>query len=262
MEKMMLPALFISHGSPQLMTMNNSTTNFLKKVSSTYKRPKYILVISAHWVTNNIKILYTKSPSLIYDFYNFPKELYELTYNANSSIEKSDEIISLLEKGGFSVEKDTKRGGFDHGVWSPLRFLYPNAEIPVIQLSLPYNLNQYELYKVGEILKELREDTLLIASGSITHNLRDLSWGDENSQVKSYAKKFHDWLIKKLENAEYKLLLDEFATAPYLKLNHPTLDHILPLFIVLGSSSNKKGESLHNEYMYGNLSMDTIIFKE
>ena len=119
----MLPSIYISHGSPMIMVRDNTTTNFLKNLPSIFEEPKFILVISAHWVTKNLNILYEESPSLIYDFYGFPKELYELKYDASSSKEKSDEIISLFESNGMKIEKDTSRNGFDHGVWSILRFM-------------------------------------------------------------------------------------------------------------------------------------------
>lgn len=258
----MLPSLYISHGSPGLMIMNNNTTKFLEELPSKFEKPKFILVISAHWVTNNLRILYEENPSLIHDFYNFPKELYELKYNAKSSLEKSDEVINLLNKNGFDVEKDDFRGGFDHGVWSPLRFMYPKADIPVLQLSIPYTFSQYELFKLGEALQNLREDTLIIASGAMTHNLMDITWDENTNEIKRYAKDFRDWIVEKIENGKYEQLLNFYKEAPFVKNNHPSLEHFLPIFIPLGSSKTKKGESLHNVFMYGNQSMDTIIFKE
>ncbi|WP_321313709.1 class III extradiol ring-cleavage dioxygenase [Halarcobacter sp.] len=258
----MLPSIYISHGSPQLMIMKNNTTEFLNTLSTKFEKPKYILVISAHWVTNNLKVLYEESPSLIYDFYNFPKELYKLTYPANSDLKKADEILNLLINEGFEVEKDYSRGGYDHGVWSPLRFMYPKADIPIIQLSLPYTFNQYQLFKLGEALQSLRKNTLIIASGAITHNLRDSDWIEDSKHIKDYAKDFHDWVVENSKNGDYKTLLDIESKAKDFRQNHPTPEHFLPFYITLGNSKNKIGESLHDVYMYGNQSMDTIIFKE
>jgi 4,5-DOPA dioxygenase extradiol len=257
----MLPSLYISHGSPALMIMNNNTTKILKELSSKFDKPKYILVISAHWVTNDLKILYKESPSTIYDFYNFPKELYELSYEAKSDLRKSDEITNLLKSNGFEVGKDSLRGGFDHGVWSPLSFLYPKADVPVVQLSLPLSYDSKRLFDLGEVLKKLREDTLIIASGSMTHNLADINWDENSTTVKSYAKEFRDWIVNKIEIGDINSLINYKIKAPYLRQNHPSEEHFLPLLVALGSSTNHIGESLHNEFMYGNLSMDTIIFK-
>jgi len=257
----MLPSLYISHGSPMLMMMNNQSTKFLKELSSTFDKPKYILVISAHWVSNNLKILYEDKPSTIYDFYNFPDELYDLTYEAPSSKEKNDEIVKLLDSNEIQIEKDISRGGYDHGVWSPLKFLYPNADIPIIQISLPYNYDAKKLIHLGEVLSNLRENTLIIGSGSLTHNLKGMN-RDENSYVKPSAKAFRDWIVEKIENADIESLINYRREAPFLGENHPTLEHLLPLFVSFGASKNKVGKSLHDVYMYGNLSMDTIIFKD
>jgi 4,5-DOPA dioxygenase extradiol len=124
-------------------------------------------------VTKNLKILYEESPSLIYDFYGFPNELYNLKYEAQNDIKKSDEIISLFEESGITIEKDDFRGGYDHGVWSVLRFMYPDADVPVLQLSIPQTFTEEDYIKMGEILQPLRENTLIIGSGSLTHNLMD-----------------------------------------------------------------------------------------
>ena len=258
----MLPSIYISHGSPSLALTENSTTNFLKNLPKSFETPKYILVISAHWITRNLKILYKERPSTIHDFYNFPQELYELTYNAPSSKEKNDEVINLLQSNGIEIQKDYSRGGYDHGVWSPLRFLYPKANIPIIQISLPISYDAKELIHLGEILSTLRDDTLIVASGSITHNLRDIVWDENLTEIKPYAKIFKDWVVEKIENADIDSLIKYKSEAPYLSHNHPSLEHFLPLFVTLGASKNKTGKSLHDVYMYGNLSMDTILFED
>lgn len=257
----MLPSIYVSHGSPSLMIENNKTTNFLRSLPSLFDQPKYILVISAHWVTESLEILTKSESSVIYDFYNFPKELYEQEYPANSDSKKEDEIIELLQNNSISVTKNSNRVGYDHGVWSPLSFMYPNADIPVIQLSLPMSYSAEELINLGKVLYPLRKNTLILTSGSLTHNLSLLDFGNENAKVQDYVKIFHDWMIEKLENGDTQSISKSLQIAPYLRKNHPSLEHLLPLFISYGASKNNVGESLHDEYMYGNLSMDTIIFK-
>jgi len=254
----MLPSIYISHGSPMIMVRDNTSTNFLKNLPSIFEEPKFILVISAHWVTKNLNILYKESPSLIYDFYGFPKELYELKYDASSSKEKSDEIISLFESNGMKIEKDTSRNGFDHGVWSILRFMYPKAEIPVLQISIPQEFSSEDFLKMGEILHLLRDNTLIIGSGALTHNLKDVNWDEETKDIKEYAIKFHDFIVENLKNGNHKKL---FERAPFLQQNHPTLEHLIPLLVNIGSSKDKIGINLNDVYLYGNQSMDTIIFK-
>ncbi len=258
----MLPSLYISHGSPALALMKNNTTKFLEELPKSFETPKYILVVSAHWVTRNLKILYEEKPSTIHDFYNFPQELYELNYNAPSSKEKNDEVINLLQSNGIEIQKEYSRGGYDHGVWSPLRFLYPKADIPIIQISLPMSYDAKELIRLGEVLYTLREDTLIVASGSITHNLRDIVWDENLRDIKPYAKIFKDWVVEKIEKADIESLLNYRKEAPYLSHNHPTLEHFLPLYVSLGASKKRVGKSLHDVYMYGNLSMDSILFEE
>ena len=258
----MFPSLYISHGSPALCIMENSTTSFLKNLSSNFDEPKFILVVSAHWLTKDLKILYEESPHTIHDFYNFPKELYQLKYEAKSDLNKCDEIINLIENSGIEIEKDISRGGFDHGVWSPLSLIYPNADIPIIQLSLPVNFDSKKLFELGVVLNKLREDTLIIASGAMTHNIMNSNWEDENAKPTSYAKEFRDWVVENIQKGNVESLLNYEKEAPNLQKNHPSKEHFLPLFVTFGASNNHIGESLHDIYMYGNQSMDTIIFKK
>jgi 4,5-DOPA dioxygenase extradiol len=257
----MFPSLYVSHGSPALSIMENSTTSFLKNLSSNFDEPKFILVVSAHWLTKDLKILYEENPHTIHDFYNFPKELYELKYEAKSDLKKCDEIINLIENSGIKIEKDTSRGGFDHGVWSPLSLIYPNANIPIIQLSLPLNFDSKQLFELGVVLNKLRNDTLIIASGAMTHNIMNSNWEDENAKPTSYAKEFRDWVVKYLQAGDFNTLLD-YNKAPYMIQNHPSKEHFFPFYVVLGASSNHIGKSLHDVYMYGNQSMDTILFEK
>lgn len=258
----MLPSIYISHGSPALMLSNNETTKFLTELPKSFKTPKYVLVISAHWVTNNLKILYEENPFTIYDFYNFPKELYEFTYEAPSSLDRSNEIVKLLNENNIEIEKDDFRGGYDHGVWSPLKFMYPNKDTKILQLSIPINYTSYNLFKVGKILSKLREDTLFIGSGALTHNLRTADYYYEDGKVHTYAKEFRDWVVLNCESGNYERLLNFQNEAPSLLENHPTLEHFLPLFFVLGSSNNYIGEAFNSIFMYGNQAMDSIIFRD
>ena len=257
----MLPSLFISHGSPALILMEHNTTKFLKQLSLQFKKPKYILVISAHWTTKELQILANDEPFLIYDFYNFPKELYEMEYPAPNSMDKVDEIVRLLEKNNISISKDEDRIGYDHGVWSPLKLIYPKADIPVIQLSLPMNYTSKELIKLGEVLSVLREDTLILGSGNMTHNLGGVNWRDIDAEPEIYAKKFRDWIVEKLEKGDKESIEKFISLAPYVRENHPTLEHFLPLLVNMGASKDSVGKSLHDSYMFGNLSMDSIIFR-
>lgn len=257
----MLPSLFISHGSPALCLSDNETKRFFEKLASLFEAPKYILAISAHWTTNKLEILGNESPDLIYDFYNFPQELYEMKYHVKNPIDKANEIVTLLKEHEIDIEKNMKRNGYDHGIWLPLKLIYPKANIPVIQISLPLNYTPKELVALGKILHPLREDTLILASGNMTHNLGLINWKEENPTPQKYAVKFRDWVAERLAQGDIKSLEDFISEAPFVKENHPTLEHFLPLLIACGTSKEGVGESLHNSYMFGNLSMDTIIFR-
>jgi len=257
----MLPSLFVSHGSPRIAIMNNSSTEFLKNLSSLYTEPEYILVISAHWTTNELRILSNPNPELIYDFYGFEEALYEKKYGARNDLAQVNKIIKILNEKNINIIEDKTRDGYDHGVWTALSLMYPKADIPVIQMSLPINYSSEDLLKIGEALQILRDDTLIIGSGAMTHNIRG-AVRDENAPTVPYAQEFRDWIVNKLENSQTKDLLDFKTQAPSLVENHPTLEHFLPLFVSLGASKNKKGKSLHNVYMHGNQSMDTIIFED
>ena len=257
----MLPTLFISHGSPYLCLTKHEASDFLKEISKSFKKPKYIIIVSAHWLTKDLRILANKSPTKINDFYGFPKELYDLEYKASNDLKRVDEIVNLFTQKDIEIKKDDKREGYDHGVWAPLSLMYKDASIPVIQISLPLYYETKELLRIGEVLQELREEALIIGSGTLTHNLR-ASQRDINATIHTSTKIFRDWIVEKVENSDIKSMQEFKTLAPNLENNHPTLDHFLPLIICLGASKSKKGEALNSIYMYGNQAMDTIIFKD
>lgn len=256
----MLPALFVSHGSPMLGIEDHEVSRFLKQLPRQFEKPKYIIVISAHWYEKDLRILANQNPNLIYDFYGFPQKLYEVQYPIKNDISLVNKVVQSLEKSSLHVSLDKSRSGYDHGVWVPLSLMYPNADIPVIQLSLPIYSNVQELLKIGEALQSLREEALIIGSGNMTHNLREIVW-DENAPVQEYARVFHDWVIDKVEKADIDAFEHFFEQAPLIRQNHPTPDHLLPLFIALGASKDKRGKSLLDVYMYANQSMDSILFE-
>lgn len=256
----MLPTLFVSHGSPMLGIEDHEVSRFLKQLPKKFGKPKYIIVISAHWYEKDLRILANPSPNLIYDFYGFPQKLYEVKYPIKNDISLVNKVVQTLKKSSLHVSLDTSRSGYDHGVWVPLSLMYPETNIPVIQLSLPIYSNVQELLKIGEALQSLREKALIIASGNMTHNLREIVW-DENAPVQEYARVFHDWVVEKVEKADMDAFENFFEEAPMIRENHPTLEHWLPFFVVLGASKSKRGQSLLDIYMSANQSMDSILFE-
>lgn len=256
----MFPSIYISHGSPFLCLTEYESASFLKELPLLFEKAKYIIIISAHWTTKELRILSNPNPNIIYDFYGFPQELYDKKYPIKNDLLKVEDIIKKFKNKNIKILKDDNQQGYDHGVWAPLSLMYPNADIPVIQISLPIYSSIRELINIGEILQEFKNEALIIGSGTLTHNLRD-SNRDVNAPVVAYAKEFRDWIVSKVEEGDIDALSDFLLNAPEINSNHPTLEHLLPFFVVLGSSESKKGKALNNVFMYGNQAMDCLFFK-
>lgn len=228
----MLPSLFIAHGAPLLAVENNDYTNFINQLGQDLPRPKAVVLFSAHWVTEVQQLSRVDQYSTIYDFGGFDPELYTIQYPARGNHEVAEEIEDLFSKNGIAFKNDTTRG-LDHGAWVVLRMLYPNADIPVISMSVNPNLTPSEQYKIGKALSDLRaKDILIIASGGTVHNLRALNWND-NGVVDSWALEFDEWLAKKLENWDLVSLYNYHSLAPHATLAVPPYgnEHFIPLFM-------------------------------
>ncbi len=246
----MLPSLFICHGGPSIVFEKNEYTAFLKEYSSKIK-PKAIVVFTAHW-ENKITTISSINGvyDMIYDFYGFPKELYALKYLAKGSPEIALKVKTLLKDNGIESNLDKKRG-LDHGTWDILYLMYPKADIPVVQISVNPFMSMEEQFKIGEALKILgEEDILVIGSGSTVHNLSTLV--DVKEPIR-WAMEFDDWLIEKVENKNLEELFSYQDLAPHAKLAVPREEHIVPLFIALGSGQRKEAKLLHRSYNFGTL---------
>ena len=252
----MNPSLFISHGAPNMILGNSFTKKNIKTFASTLEKPKYIIVVSAHWTTKDLKIINYETKDLMYDFYGFEDELYEFKYEINSNKNISLNIIEELKKQNINIEIDTNRNTYDHGVWTTLAMMYEELQIPVIQLSIPLNYSIEQLINLGEKLQVFKEDALIIGSGGVTHNLSDMSVLGE---VKKYAKDFNDFVIETLENGDTKKIL-QIKNLDTFYQNHPSPEHFLPLYIIYGSAKNKKAKSFNHEIAYTNLSMECFAF--
>jgi len=257
-----LPTLFVSHGAPTLVMDPVPTRDFLLGLGKALPRPKAVLAVSAHWDTSAPCVTSGPAPHTMYDFYGFPEELYAMTYPAPGSAELARRAVELLGRAGLpgdlSAETDAKRG-FDHGAWVPLTLMYPEANIPVVQLSIQTRLSPAHHLALGRALAPLREEGVLImASGNATHNLRDVFNHDMHAPPAPYAKGFADWLTRHVETGDTAPLLDYLAQGPEARRNHPTADHYLPLLVALGAgggADGTPGKLLHDGYTYGVLSM-------
>ncbi|WP_066060597.1 DODA-type extradiol aromatic ring-opening family dioxygenase [Neobacillus soli] len=252
----MLPSFFIAHGAPLLAIENNEYTKFLNQLGQTLPRPKAIVLFSAHWESRIQKVSKVDHYSTIYDFGGFDPALYRIQYPAHGNQEISKQIEDLFTINGVPFELESDRG-LDHGAWVVLRMLYPNADIPVIAMSVNSKLSPEEQYKIGKALSELRaSDMLIIASGGTVHNLGGLKWSD-NGQVDQWALEFDDWLAHHLNKWDLPSLFKYESLAPNAKLAVPPYgkEHFIPIFYAMGAADNhQKATLLHRSFRYGNLS--------
>lgn len=254
-----MPVLFVGHGSPMNAIDKNSYTEHLSKLGETLPRPKAIVTISAHWVTRGTKVLKAEKPETIHDFYGFPAELFAMQYPAKGSPETSARVRELLMK---HHAEETGEWGLDHGTWAVLHHMYPNADVPVLQLSLNANLSAREHYELAKDLGALRDQGILIlGSGNVTHNLRAVDYSP-NAKPVDWAIEF-DQLIKTslLDNNLEQLFAEDPARHSLWKQAHPTAEHYLPLIYVAGAGSKDGPPSFpHEEIQAGSLSMRSVQY--
>jgi 4,5-DOPA dioxygenase extradiol len=252
-----LPVLFIGHGSPMNAIENNDYTKMLKNLGETIEKPKAILIISAHWLTDGSYIDIQDEPKQIYDFYGFPDELYQLEYKP-TGVKKYAEIAYESLKD-FGV-KSTTQWGLDHGAWAILKHLYPKADIPAFQLSLNNNFTPEEHYKLGLKLKYLRDKGFLIlGSGNIVHNLRKIKF-DSNATPFDWAIEFDSYIAKALTDNNHEALINYKNKGITEKLSLPTDEHYLPLlYIAALKEDDEKVGFLYEGIELGSLSMRSFI---
>ena len=252
----MYPTLFISHGAPNIILSDSISKLNFQKLGKNLEKPKYIIIFSAHYVTNELKIISPEANKIMYDFYGFEDELYKVVYEINSDKNLTLKLIETLKKENINISVDESRISYDHGVWNVLALLYKKLDIPVLQLSIPYSYSAYDLINLGEKLKIFKDEAMIICSGGITHNLGDMSY---NNRPKLYAKEFNDKVKNIIENGDGNNLLNIKSDIDFLK-NHPSPEHFLPLFIAFGNAIDKKGKSVNSEMQYSNISMESFIF--
>jgi 4,5-DOPA dioxygenase extradiol len=251
----MVPSLFVSHGSPTLIQDDCEARSFLAGLGAQLGRPSAVICASAHWDSFNPAFTGALQPSTIHDFHGFPPELYRISYAAPGSAELAAEAASLVAGEGLRTEVDPVRG-IDHGAWVPLKLMYPDADVPVIQLSVQSLRNAEHHRAIGEALRPLREKGVLVmGSGGATHNLRELDWNDMNAAPREHVANFEEWLVSAVIEGRVADLTDWKKRAPKPERIHPTPEHFLPLFVPLGAGSEPKGRVLHRSFTFGALSM-------
>lgn len=264
-----LPSLFLSHGSPMLSLEPSPARDFLAGLGDRLPRPRAILVVSAHhdaaYQGGRATVTASPAPPTIHDFGGFPDELFAMRYPAPGDPALAARIVELLAGHGLAVTADPTRG-LDHGAWVPLSLSYPEADIPVVQLSIASNASPEWHYALGEALAPLRDDgVLIVGSGSMTHNLRALFSARPavDASTAEWATAFADWVADRMIAGAIDDVLHAVQRAPHGRDNHPTPDHILPLFVAMGAGGTPfKAERLHSSSTYAVLAMDAYAFGE
>jgi len=257
----MLPSLFVSHGSPMHALEPGAAGAAWERLARSLPRPRAILIASAHWETNVPMLTGNARPETIHDFSGFPAPLYRLRYPAPGDPELAQRARGLLADAGFTAAVDGCRG-LDHGAWSPLLYMYPEADVPVVQLSLQPELGPRHHYRLGAALAGLAgEDVLIVGSGHMTHNLRDWTRGAYDAPVMPYAREFQSWVNERIAAGDHEALVEYRSRAPHAVRAHPTDEHFLPLFFALGAAgTGARPRRAYDAIEGGALAMDAYAF--
>ncbi|MVA97610.1 dioxygenase [Nitratireductor sp. CAU 1489] len=261
-----IPSLFISHGGPNIVTDDTPARDFLKSLSGLIPRPKAIVIVSAHFETGGVSVVTDPKPGMIYDFGGFAPELYQMVYPAPGSPELAGRVVELLAKAGLAPTHTVQRG-FDHGTWTPLLLAYPQADIPVVQVSVDPDRDARWHYAVGCALAPLaKEGVLMIGSGHITHNLRAVipvmrGGASVDQAMVDKVEAFTGWLAEHLAVGDIEALLDWKTRAPYPVENHPSDEHLMPLFFAVGAAGEAAtGTRVHASRQFGLFAFDAYLF--
>ena len=253
------PVLFVSHGAPTFAIEPGLLGPRLAALGRELPRPTAVLVVSPHWITRTVRVATTPSPETIHDFGGFPEVLYSIQYAAPGHQQMAARTLEVLREAGWNAEADLERG-LDHGAWVPIRFIYPDADVPVFQVSLTAAMTSPQAYALGEALRPLRDEgVLIVGSGSLTHNLYEFRVGE--SEEAQYAREFADWVRAALNSGDRERVVNTLELAPHARRAHPTAEHFLPLLVAAGAAAaNEPVELLEGGITYGVLSMDSYLF--
>ena len=259
MQKM--PVLFVGHGSPMnALDKENSFNQNFSLITQQFAKPKAILMISAHWYSSRLQVTSGKRPEMIYDFYGFPDELSQVQYPAPGSPELAEQVRSLLQPE--NVELNPTRG-FDHGAWAVLKYLYPDADIPVVQLSLNRLQSAEWHFNLAKKLAALREQgVLIIGSGNIVHNLRTINWEhiDQIGAGYDWAFAFREAVNQAIATRDNETLVHYDQLGEKAKLSVPTPDHYLPLLYIMALREPQDEITFFNDNLIaGSLSMTSVL---
>ncbi len=256
------PVLFISHGSPALALTDSPAHRFLTQLSRDLPRPVAIVMVSAHWeARGGVAVSLSPQPETIYDFGGFSPALRTIRYSAPGAPDIAEQVATQLEQAGFQVGRSPTRG-LDHGAWVPLHLMYPEADIPTFQVSIVHGASAAEHVRLGRALAALREQNVcIIGSGSMTHNLYEFRGQPLDSPTTAWVAGFSNWMNERLETRETDALLDYREQAPHAAQNHPTDEHLMPLYVAMGAAGEDwQARRIHHSVEYGVLAMDVYAF--
>ena len=257
-----MPVVFVSHGAPDALLKSPDAVAAWREIGHQIPEPKGILVVSAHWEAHHPTTSMAIAPETIYDFSGFSPELYRMKYPAQGAPALAKRVASLLSDAGFQGELNPNRG-LDHGAWVPLTAMFPNAGIPVTQLSLLHNGSASAHIEIGKALSPLRDEGILIlTSGAITHNFGWLNWRANGTETPfPKAQSFGEWVADKVAAHDEGSLMN-YRRAPNGAESHPTEEHFLPLFVALGAANTDRPLRYRPRFAYGALSMDAYLWQE
>lgn len=255
--KLSTNTLFISHGAPDIILSQHPSVDAMRKLATQRKKPDAIVIMSAHWIDDPVGITAGQQLTTLHDFGGFSDALYTMQYSAMGNIALSEQIQQLLQKNGLRCKLHSKRG-LDHGAWIPLKIMYPEADIPIVQISLSTgSLN--DLAHIGKVLSPLREQNILIiGSGGSVHNLRALA---HDGKTESWVLDFENWLLETIEGNQFANLVTAENFPPSFRMAHPSIEHYAPLvFAWAAADTRKAGKRIHHSLSYSNLGMSMFEF--
>lgn len=253
------PGIFVSHGAPTLLMEDVPARHFLAGYGRRLGKPRAVIVISAHDLASASVVSTAPRHHAVHDFRGFPQALYEMDYTPPGDAPLAQTVAARLRAAGIVVEEATN-AGLDHGAWVPLKLMYPDADVPVVSVSLDMSLSNARLIEVGRELRGLRADGVLImASGSFTHNLREFRPGQLHADPPAYAVEFAAWMTRTLVARDDQALSDWERNAPHALRAHPTTEHFLPLLVAYGTGEDHT-DILHESFTHGVIGMHAFAF--
>ncbi|MBS0340237.1 MAG: dioxygenase [Proteobacteria bacterium] len=256
---MRMPALFISHGAPTFAIEPGLAGAQLNALGRALEKPRAVVIVSPHWMTRGIQVGAAARPGTIHDFGGFPAALYQLGYPAPGAPELAQRIVDLFAQAQVAASLNEHQG-LDHGAWVPLMHLYPDADVPVVQVSMPAGLDPIGSFELGRVLAPLADEgVLIVGSGSLTHNLYEFRGGTVDEAP--YAREFTGWIRAAVLAGDREALLHALERAPHASRAHPTAEHFLPLLVALGAAPDSVPVTvLDGGIRHGVLAMESYAF--